>query len=153
MVPFNQQNYKLQSTIEEKLQRAISENVKVKLEDIIEDSLMAGPSQETQEDFKFICNNTGKNNFAQKLEQLKGHINQNPAVNLNWFIHFILTKRLGSLNLISLYIDMIKQIGQRDSITLTIAQAVEIFKKCMLVNEDQLNRVAHRAQTNASLIK
>lgn len=48
---------------------------------------------------------------------------------------------------------MIKQCGQKDSVTLTIAQAVDIFKKCLLIDEDQLNRVAHRAQSNASLIR
>ena len=58
-----------------KIQKALQENAKVRLEDLIEDSNMAGPPPEAQEQIKFICNNTGKNNFAAKLEELKALIN------------------------------------------------------------------------------
>lgn len=52
-----------------------------------------------------------------------------------------------------MYIDMIKQIGHKESVSMTIAQIVEIFKKCMLVNEDLLNKVVSRAHGQASAIK
>jgi hypothetical protein len=39
-------------------------------------------------------------------------------------------------NLVQFYIDMIKQIGNKDSVSMTIAQIVEIFKKCLLIDED-----------------
>lgn len=64
----------MQLTIEQKLQRALQENAKVKLEDVVEDSNLPGPNQEDQEAIKFICNSTGKNNFSEKLEDLKKKI-------------------------------------------------------------------------------
>jgi hypothetical protein len=36
---------------------------------------MAGLPTAAQEQIKFICNNTGKNNFQTKLEELKALIN------------------------------------------------------------------------------
>lgn len=53
----------MQAVLEQKIQMAINEKKKVKLEDLIEDSNMDGPPSEIQEKIKFICNNTGKNNF------------------------------------------------------------------------------------------
>lgn len=77
----------MQQLLDAKIQRAISENFKVRLEDLIEDSNMPGPPPEAQEQIKFICNNTGKNNFPTKVEELKVLINnQNAQPNLNWFI-------------------------------------------------------------------
>ena len=117
--------------------------MKVRLEDIVEDGNLPSPSAEVQENIKFICNNTGKNNFPQKLEELKALIAQNPQANLNWFLHYILTKRLSSgINLQSYYIDFIKQIGHKDSIAMTIGQTVEIFKRCMLIDEELFLRIA-----------
>jgi len=56
------------------MQKAIQENAKIRLEDILEDTNMTTPTPEIQESIKFICNNTGKNNFTQKLEELKTSI-------------------------------------------------------------------------------
>lgn len=53
------------------MQKAISENAKVRLEEVIEDPNISLPKEDIQEQIKFICNNTGKNNFTQKLEELK----------------------------------------------------------------------------------
>jgi hypothetical protein len=44
------------------MQKAHSEGVKVKLEDVIEDSNL--PGSNISEDIKMFCNTTGKNNFA-----------------------------------------------------------------------------------------
>ena len=81
--------------MEAKIQKAISENNKMRIEDLLDDPSMPGPNETIQEQIKFICNNTGKNNFAQKLEDLKQLIGFN-IINLNWLIHYILTKRIQS---------------------------------------------------------
>lgn len=47
---------------------------------------------------------------------------------------------------------MIRQIGMKDSIPQTITQALEIFKKCMLIDEELFNKVS-RANSQASVIK
>ena len=44
------------------------ENVKVKLEDVVEDSNMVGPTAEQQEELKFISNSVGRSNFGAKLD-------------------------------------------------------------------------------------
>ena len=129
----------MQQQLDSKIQKAIQENFKVRLEDLIEDSSMPGPPPEAQEQIKFICNNTGKNNFATKLEELKALINnQNSSLNLNWFIQYILTKRISqqTTNLHPIYIDMIKQLNPKESIGLTLGQSVVLFKKCMLLDEE-----------------
>ena len=92
----------------------------MKLEDVIEESNMPGPQSELQEKMKLICNNTGKGNFNPQLEQLRALINRDPYVNLNWFIHFILTKRLGSPPLMWIFTDMIKKVGIKDAVSLSV---------------------------------
>lgn len=52
------------------------------------------PTQDDQETIKFICNNTGKNNFEPKLEDLKQVVVRSNDTNLKWFINYILTKRI-----------------------------------------------------------
>ena len=54
-----------------KIQKALSDGSKMRIEDLLEDPSMAGPNETVQEQIKFICNNTGKNNFALKLDELK----------------------------------------------------------------------------------
>ena len=66
------------------------------MEDLLDSPALVGPSIEIQEKIKFICNNTGKNNLNQKLEELKGYIGTADHSNLNWFINFVLTKRIVS---------------------------------------------------------
>lgn len=46
----------------------------MRLEDLIEDPMLQLPSQDAQEQIKFICNNTGKSNFKQKTEDLRMQI-------------------------------------------------------------------------------
>lgn len=50
-------------------------------------------------------------------------------VNLTWFIHYILTKRISGQNqtLYSIYIELIRQIGNPEAITKTIKIATQIF--------------------------
>jgi hypothetical protein len=51
----------MQLDIESKLQKALQEKVKVRLEDIIEDSNM--PGSNLVEELRLLCNQTGKQNF------------------------------------------------------------------------------------------
>ena len=142
---------------------------------------------ESQEQIKFICNNTGKGNFKQKLEDLKlfvvpksppsgngkkveektekpeesnsgnNKVKEEAEQNLAWFIHYILTKRISGQNqtLHHIYIELIKQIGVDDATPKTIRIAMEILKKCMLIDEDDFNQVANRppGQQHQNLIK
>lgn len=62
--PFNQASYLMQQTIEQKLQKAITEKAKVKLEDVIEESNMPGPEHQQREDMNFLINSLGRNNFG-----------------------------------------------------------------------------------------
>jgi len=104
------------------LHKAIQENAKIKLEDLIEDNNLPGPNPDQQEQIKFICNNTGKNNFNQKLEELKALVNTNPQVNLTWVIHFILTRRISqNQNINNIYIELIKQLNPQEAIPNTLA--------------------------------
>lgn len=95
----------------------------MRLEDIIEDSNMPGSS--LVEELRLLCNQTGKNNFAQKLEELKVIINRNPEVNLPYMISYFITKRLpqatqNSSAFITYSVDFIRQIGIKDSVSIAI---------------------------------
>lgn len=71
-------------------------------------------------------------------------------VNLKWFINYILTKRISVQyqKQQHIYIDLVRQLGIPDSVSRTIKQAVEIFKKCMLVDEVEFNKVANKPVDN-----
>ena len=64
--------------------------------------------------------------------------------NLSWFINYILCKRVSQTgsNLYPLYIELIKQIGVKSSIEMTVLQAIETFRKCMLIDEELFILVA-----------
>lgn len=48
---------------------------------------------------------------------------------------------------------MIKQSGLKDAVSLAVHQAVELFKRCLLVEEDSLNQAAAKAASSGSLVK
>lgn len=83
----------LQAVLDQKINDAKHNKTKVRFEDMIEDNQQDLPTQDDQETIKFICNNTGKNNFEPKLEDLKQVVRPS-EVNLKWFINYILTKRI-----------------------------------------------------------
>ncbi len=93
----NAEHLAWQEVIDKKISEAKIQKTKIRLEDLIEDHLLQLPNQESQEHIKFICNNTGKSNLKQKMEELKSLI-QGPSaeLNLNWFLHYILTKRIST---------------------------------------------------------
>jgi hypothetical protein len=101
---------------------------------------MAGSN--ISEEVRNFLNTTGRNNFLQKMEELKLLINQNPQVYFNYFVHQILLKKIDAVSaILQIYIDAIKVIGIKDSISLTISVIMDLFRKCMLINEDMLNQV------------
>jgi len=82
------------------------------------------PGSHLQEDLRLLCNQTGKPNFNTKLEELKGLINQNAAVNLPYMIHYLITKRLSqtqnNATIIGFFIDFVRLIGHKDSVSMAI---------------------------------
>jgi CCR4-NOT transcription complex subunit 1 len=114
---------------------------------------MAGSN--ISEEVRNFLNTTAKNNFLQKMEELKLLINQNPQVYFNYFVHQILLKKMNvAPAILQIYIDAIKVIGIKDSISLTISVIMDLFRKCMLINEDMLNQVlSQRPQQGVSFIK
>ena len=53
-----------------------------------------------------------------------------------------------------IYIDAIKFIGIKDSVAITIQVILDLFRKCMLINEEMLNQVLNqRPQPGVSVIK
>lgn len=105
-----------QEHIDKRINDTKTQKSKLRLEDLIEDPLLQLPSQDSQEQIKFICNNTGKSNFKQKTEDLKQQI-QGPQADvcLTWFLHYILTKRISTqfMTLHHIFIDLIRQLGFR----------------------------------------
>ena len=101
---------------------------------------MAGSN--ISEEVRNFLNTTARNNFLQKMEELKLLINQNPQVYFTYFVHQILLKKMNvAPAILQIYIDAIKVIGIKDSISLTISVIMDLFRKCMLINEDMLNQV------------
>lgn len=116
--------------IKDKIQIAINNNTKIRLEDLLDDTTIKLDNEYVEDQMRIICNNTGKSNFKEKVEDLKKFVVQkapqvdkdgneiidkksaNAKDNLKWFIHYILTKRLGqqSVSLQSIYIEMIRQL-------------------------------------------
>ena len=87
-------------------------------------------SEDIEDSIRKICNNTGRGNFKQKIEVLKELVIKkapkvvdgkevedakaaNADMHLRWFIHYILTKRLGpqSVALQNIYVEMIRELN------------------------------------------
>ena len=76
--------------------------------------------------------------------------------NLRFLISYILCKRLGpqSVALQGIYVDMLRELHQsiqevnksRNVIGMTLFQIKQIFKKCMLIDEDELAKVINPQQ-------
>jgi hypothetical protein len=116
--------------ISDKLKTAIENSTKVRLEDLFEDKTITVGNEWVEDSMRIICNNTGKGNFKVKIEDLKKFVikkapevgedgvakvdekSENAEENLRWFIHYVLTKRLGTQSqaLQGIYIDMIREL-------------------------------------------
>ena len=166
----NPQHVAWQKAIDQKIEDAKqNKQQRLRFEDLIEDNTLAQPSQEAIDSIKLKCNNTGKNNFKQKLEELKELVTIKAlsssarnnvrkeeeqteeqkaeiTINLNWFINYILTKRISGQNqtLHHIYISLIRELGQKECVAKTIVQAFQIFQRCMLIDEEEFNKVASK---------
>lgn len=171
----------MKQTIKDKIQEATSNNLKLRLDDLLEDSSIKIDDEYIEDQIRIICNNTGKSNFKQKIEDLKKYVvqkvqvqetgvevsvdkkSQNAHENLKWFIQYILTKRLGtqSQSLQGIYVEMIRELHHTNTalnkrqnvIKQTISQVGLIFKKCMLIEEQELEKVINAQQNVAIYLK
>jgi hypothetical protein len=66
-----QQLLDFHEVITEKLRRAVENETKVRLEELLEDSSIQIQDEYVEDQIRIICNNTGKSNFKQKVEDLK----------------------------------------------------------------------------------
>jgi hypothetical protein len=130
---------------------------------------------ETIEDIRIITNNTGKSNLRQKSEELKRFVvagklpdgkmsheerQERAHGNLRWLLQYLLSRRLNALSLHPIYVDIIRELnyslGSRHRVSvigLTLMQAGGIFKKCMLIDEDEFHGQTKVAHGTGSVIK
>lgn len=108
------------------MKRAKEANARVRLDDLIDDETIRADS-DTVEDIRIICNNTGKANLRQKIDELKKFVvaskltdklsnderHERAQGNLRWLLQYILSKRLGSqsFSLQSIYVDIIRELN------------------------------------------
>lgn len=98
---------------------------------MLEDSTIKVEDEYVEDQIRIICNNTGKGNFKQKIEDLKKFVvrkqpefgkdgkeivdanSNNAQDHLRWFIQYILIKRLGpsSVSLQGIYVEMIRELN------------------------------------------
>jgi hypothetical protein len=96
------------------MNKAKEAGTKARLDDLLEDDTIKVEDEYVEDRIRIICNNTGLANLKAKLEELKKFvIKKAPKIgedgkeiideksakaddHLRWFIHYILTKRLGA---------------------------------------------------------
>jgi hypothetical protein len=66
----------MKQTIKDKIQEATNNTSKLRLDDLLEDSLIKIDDEYIEDQIRIICNNTGKSNFKQKIEDLKKYVIQ-----------------------------------------------------------------------------
>jgi CCR4-NOT transcription complex subunit 1 len=138
---------------------------------LIEDNSIKVDNEDVEDSLRIICNNTGKSNFIQKVEDLKKYVIPKPPTvgvdgteiidekslkaedNLRWFIQYILAKRLGaqSITLQVIYIEMLRELHtalisfdpSRSVVRQVMFQTALIFKKCMLIDEDEFSQCSN----------
>jgi hypothetical protein len=100
--------------IEAKITKAIEVGGKVRLADLLDDESIIVENEYVEDQMRIICNHTDRGNFKQKIDLLKtfvirkhGKIGEDGKEiideksakaedHLRWFIHCILTKRIGT---------------------------------------------------------
>jgi hypothetical protein len=58
---------------------------------------------------------------------------------MHWFIQYILLKRISNQNMafVNIYVDLISQMGDKSqTVSMTVHQAIGIFKRFMLIDEE-----------------
>jgi len=109
-----QELLKLKEVIDEKMKKATESGGKVRLAELLDDDQIIVENEYVEDEMRKICNHTDRGNFKQKIEDLKKFVIKKPAKldengqeiideksanadqHLLWFIHCILTKRLGT---------------------------------------------------------
>ena len=121
-----------QKVIDEKIKNAKEQGTKARLDELLDDETIKVENEYVEDQIRSICNHTGRGNFKQKIEDLKKFVIKKPPKmgedgrevvdeksakagdHLRWFIHYILTKRLGaqSVALQNIYVEMIRELNQ-----------------------------------------
>jgi len=96
------------------LKKASDSGGKVRLAELLDDEAITVENEYVEDEIRKICNHTDRGNFKQKIEDLKKFVikkptkigedgkeivdekSENAEQHLMWFIHCILTKRLGT---------------------------------------------------------
>ena len=117
--------------IEEKLNKAIESGGKVRLADFLDDESISVENEYVEDQIRIICNHTDRGNFKQKIEDLKKFVIKKPCKigddgkeitdeksakaedHLRWFIHCILTKRIGTqgASIQGIFVEMIRELS------------------------------------------
>lgn len=157
--------------IDGKIAKAIESGGKVRLADLLDDESISVESEYVEDQIRVICNHTDRGNFKQKIEDLKKFVIKKPSKigedgkeivdeksakaedHLRWFIHCILTKRIGTqgASIQQIFVEMIRELSNaiikvnknQSVIGQTLAQASLIFKKCMIVDEEEFLKVTN----------
>lgn len=172
-----------QAVIEKKIKTALEKGGKVSLAELLDDDTIKVDNEWVEDKIRVICNHTVRGNFKEKIEELKQFvIKRAPKIgddgqeivdeksaradeHLKWFIHCILTKRLGAQGaaLLPIFVAMIRELSADQTILKgervhsvvgqTICQATLIFKKCMVIEEDEFLKVTNIAAGGGGVIK
>jgi nicotinamide riboside kinase len=96
------------------MKKASDSGGKVRLAELLDDESITVENEYVEDEIRKICNHTDRGNFKQKIEDLKKFVIKKPSKidengieipdeksehaeqHLRWFVHCILTKRLGS---------------------------------------------------------
>ena len=168
-----QELLKYKEVIDEKFKRATESGGKIRLAELLEDDQIAVENEYIEDEIRKICNHTDRGNFKQKIEDLKKFVIKKPVKHdengkeivdeksanadqhLLWFIHCILTKRLGAQGaaLQSIYVEMIRELHNSvqktnknaSVINQTLSMTSLILKKCLLVDEEEFLKLTNVA--------
>ncbi len=77
----------------------------------------------------------------------------NSEANLNWFLHYFLIQRLLTVPQLNIYIELFKQLGNKNVVSKSIKISVDIMKRCMLIPEEEFNKVVKRSAAQTNIIK
>ena len=111
----------------------MKQDSKLRFEELIEDASIVIEDEYVEGEIRKICNNTGRANFKQKVEDLKNFVIKKPAskdesgkeadaekpdnaeMHLKWLLQYILTKKLAAQSLQGIFVDMIRGLNDAAS--------------------------------------
>lgn len=143
-----------QENIDRKINDAKAKRIEIRFEDLIEDPLLKQISPDAQKEIRFICNNTGTSTFDSQLEKAQNLLQGvNAEINLNWFLHYFLIQRLLTVPQLNIYIELFKKLGNNNVVSKSIKLSVDIMKRCMLIPEEEFNKVMKRSSSQTNIIR